>query len=228
MKLSDWGPGELPREKMLAKGPGALSNAELLAILLRTGTGSRNAVELARVLLLQAGGRLTGLADLSTEKMATLSGIGKAKALSVAAALEVGRRFCEESASELSEVISTPQDICAHFLPLLKGKTREECWAAMLNKARRLIHKECFSLGGTDQTVIDNKLILARALEKKAHAVILVHNHPTGVPRPSQADIKLTGQLKKALGAVGILLLDHIILSDGAFYSFADEQLTVL
>lgn len=228
MKLSDWGPDERPREKMLARGPEALSNAELLAILLRTGTGGRNVVELARVLLLTAGGRLTALADLSADRMETLSGIGKAKALTVRAAIELGRRFSLESAALGGDTISTPRDICAHFLPLLKGKTREECWVAMLNKARRLIHRECFSLGGTDQTVIDNKLILGRALEKKAQAVILVHNHPTGVPRPSGADIRLTASLKKALSAVGIQLLDHVIISDGAFYSFADEQMTVL
>lgn len=217
---------EKPREKLLDKGPDALSNAELLAIMLRSGTGRRNAIDLAREVLKQAGETLSSVAVMPTEVLCMFEGIGPGKAATLAAAFEIGRRAFTEDNSSDRLTISSPRDVFQLMTARMRGLDHEECWALFLNRANILIGKEMMSSGGMDSTVVDCRAILRRAIEKKASSVILVHNHPSGSAMPGMADIRQTGALKKALQTCEISLTDHVIISDGCYYSFADEQLT--
>ncbi|MBQ9722974.1 MAG: DNA repair protein RadC [Bacteroidales bacterium] len=225
MKMTELCLDDRPREKMLDKGPSALSNAELLAIMIRTGTGKMNAADVARTLLQKAGGRLNEVADMPMEKLCSVSGIGKSKAVTIAAAFELGRRCAIELAIQEKVAVSSPKTVFRMMLPLLKGLDHEECWAIFLNRANYVLGKECMSVGGLESTVMDVKAILRRALERKATGVILVHNHPSGSALPGQADIRQTGILKKALQTCEISLIDHVVIAEDSWYSFADEQL---
>lgn len=225
MKLKELCPDELPREKMIDKGAAALSNAELIAILLRTGTGRLNVVDVARELLKSADGKLNNLQCMPPERLCETEGIGLSKAVTVAAAFELGRRCYIEAAVENKHSITRPREVYMMMHPLMKGLDHEECWVLFLNRANYLIAKERMSSGGLDSTILDPKTIVRKALEKKATSVILVHNHPSGNPMPGSNDIRETGKLKKGLETCGIDLTDHIIIADDCFYSFADEQL---
>ncbi len=226
MKLKELCKDELPREKMIDKGSGALSNAELLAILLRTGTGRLNVIDVARELLKSAGGKLNNLMSMPPECLCQTDGIGMSKAVTVAAAFELGRRCYLEAAVEKKHSITKPREIYDIMRPILKGLDHEECWAIFLNRANYILAKERLSTGGLDSTILDAKTIVRKALEKKATSIIIVHNHPSGSPLPGNNDIRETGNLKKGLGTCGIDLMDHIIIADDCFYSFADEQLS--
>lgn len=214
----------MPREKMIEKGADALSNAELLAILLRTGTGKMNVIELARTVLKNAGGKLTGIMVMPPEKLCETDGIGMSKAVTIAAAFELGRRCALEPIIEKKYSITCPKDVCRLMLPIMRGLDHEECWGLFLNRANYVIGKECLSKGGLDSTVLDVKTIVRKALERKATSLIIVHNHPSGNPMPGSNDIKETGKLKKGLDTCGICLTDHVIIAEDSFYSFADEQ----
>ena len=225
MRLKELCLDDRPREKMVEKGPAALSNAELLAIMIRTGTGKMNVVEVARALLHSAEGRLNAIADMSLDKLCSVSGIGPGKAVTIAAAFELGRRSAAELIIAERISVSSPKVVFRMMLPLLRGLDHEECWVIFLNRASYVLGKERMSVGGLESTVVDVKSILRRALEKKASGVILVHNHPSGSAMPGQADIRQTGLLKKALQTCEIQLLDHVIVAEDSWYSFADEQL---
>lgn len=225
MKLKDLCEDDRPREKLVAKGPSALSNAELLAIMLRTGTGKMNVVDVARELLKSAEGRLNAIAGMSMEKLCSIDGIGPGKAVTIAAAFELGRRSSSEQIIHDRNAVSSPKDVFGMMLPIMRGLDHEECWAVFLNRANYVLGKERMSAGGMDSTVIDTKAVIRRALERKACGVILVHNHPSGSAMPGQADIRQTAVLKKALQACEIQLLDHVVVAEDSWYSFADEQL---
>lgn len=225
MKMKELCLDDRPREKMLDKGPSALSNAELLAIMIRTGTGKMNAADVARTLLQKAGGKLNEVADMPMEKLCSVSGIGKSKAVAIAAAFELGRRCALELAIQEKVAVSSPKTVFRMMLPLLKGLDHEECWVIFLNRANYVLGKVRMSVGGLESTVMDVKAILRRALERKATGVILVHNHPSGSALPGQADIRQTGILKKALQTCEISLIDHVVIAEDSWYSFADEQL---
>lgn len=225
MKLKELCLDDRPREKMLEKGPGSLSNAELLAIMIRTGTGKMNVVDVARTLLQEAEGRLNAIADMPLEKLCSVSGIGKTKAVTIAAAFELGRRSALELVVRDKVSVNSPKVVFRMMLPLLRGLDHEECWAIFLNRANYVLGKERMSVGGLESTVVDVKAILRRALDRKATGVILVHNHPSGSALPGQADIRQTGILKKALQTCEINLLDHVVIAEDSWYSFADEQL---
>ena len=210
---------------MVEKGAAALSNAELLAIMIRTGTGRMNVVDVARALLAQAEGRLNSIADMSMEKLCSVSGIGPSKAVTIAAAFELGKRCAMELAVPEKVSVSSPKVVFRMMLPLLRGLDHEECWAIYLNRANFVLGKERMSVGGLESTVMDVKAILRRALERKASGVILVHNHPSGSAMPGHADIKQTGALKKALQTCEIQLIDHVVIAEDSWYSFADERL---
>ena len=215
---------ERPREKLLQKGPEALDNSELLAILLRTGTKKQNAVETARELLACADNKLSILGDFSTERMKETQGIGNDKAATIAAALELGKRFIVEERIDDKCSITSPRQVFHMMQPMLKGLSHEECWIVFLNRANYVIGKEMISSGGMSATVLDNRLIIRKALEKNAQGLILIHNHPSGNPRPGTSDIKQTESLKKAASCFDISLIDHLVIADNRFYSFADEQ----
>lgn len=225
MRLKDMYADEMPRERLLEKGAGALSNTELLAILLRVGRNGKNVIDVARELLQSGDGTLAGIAEMSIEKLCSVDGIGTSKAVAVAAAFELGRRASLKAALDSSGALSSPQKVFNIMQPIMRDLDHEECWVLFLNKANRLIGKEMISSGGLDSTIIDNKSIIRKALDKKSSAIILVHNHPSGSALPSRADIDQTRSLNKAMKTCDLSLLDHVIISRDAYYSFADERL---
>ena len=212
-----------PREKMIRNGAAVLSNAELVAVLLRTGTGKMNALDVAREVLRAADGRLTELADMSVERLCHVDGIGPGKAVAVAAAFELGRRVAAEDGVEKMPQMDSPRKVYMVMIPLLRDIRHEECWVLFLNHANRLVGKEMISRGGMESTAIDKRIILRRALDRKASGVILVHNHPSGTPYPSVEDVRQTRELGKALASCDLRLVDHVIVSARSFYSFSDE-----
>ncbi len=226
MKIKELCYDERPREKMLAKGADALSNAELLAIMLRTGTGRMNVIDVARELLKSADGKLNGIASMPIERLCEIEGVGPTKAVTLAAVFELGRRCAGESIIDVRTAISSAKIVFRIMLPLLKGLDHEECWILYLNRANYLIAKEKVSSGGLDSTTLDSRTIARKAIEKKATGIIVVHNHPSGSSLPGQADIQATRQLEKALRTCEIALLDHVIIAENSFYSFSDEELT--
>ncbi len=226
MRLKELCADELPREKMMSKGCEALSNTELLAILLRVGRNGKNAIDVARELLLSGGGSIEALAGMSIDRLCTINGIGPSKAVTIVAALELGRRSVSENTSPSCPTLSSSKAVFRLMQPQMKHLTHEECWILLLNKGNRLISKERISIGGLESTIIDNRIIIHKAIDKNASAVILVHNHPSGNAMPSLPDIKQTESLNKALKTCDIPLLDHIIIAKDAYYSFADEELS--
>lgn len=224
MKLKELCADERPREKMLLKGASSLSNAELLAILIRTGTGRKNVLDVSHELLSSAGGKLNGIMKMSVESLCDINGIGPGKAVTVAAAFELGKRCTQEPIVERKVSVTGPEDVFRMMLPQMRGLDHEECWGLFLNRANYVTGKECLSRGGMDSTIMDVKTIARKALEKRASSMILVHNHPSGSPMPGTADINATGALKKALDTCGITLTDHVIVAEDSYYSFADEE----
>lgn len=225
MRLKEMCVDEMPRERMLEKGAAALSNVELLAILLRTGRDGQNVIDMARELLQSGDGSLTGIAEMSIDRLRVINGIGPSKAVTIAAAFELGRRASLKAALDSGSSLSSPQKVFEIMQPLLRDLDHEECWILFLNNANRMTGREMISCGGLDSTIIDNRAIIRKALDKKASAVILVHNHPSGSALPSKADITHTQTLNKALKTCDLALLDHVIISRDAYYSFADERL---
>lgn len=224
MKMTDLCEDDRPREKMVRSGAAVLSNAELIAVLLRTGTGKMNALEVAREVLRGADGRLAEVAGMSVERLCHVEGIGPGKAVAVAAAFELGRRAAAEDGVEKLPQMDSPRRVYMTMVPLLRDIRHEECWVLFLNHANRLIGKEMVSKGGMESTTVDKRVILRRALDRKASGVILVHNHPSGSPYPSVEDIRQTRELGKALASCDLHLVDHVIVSARSFYSFSDER----
>lgn len=222
MKILDWHSEARPREKLLREGPGALSSAELLAIFIGSGTPGTNAVEAAQALLSAAGGRLSELCTWTPKRLMRQKSVGPARACTLAAALELGRRYLAEAAPRQAQ-ITGPEDVVRMMLPLLKGLDHEECWVLYLNRSNAVTGREKLTSGTADTTLIDPKQVLKGVVARQAHAVILVHNHPSGSPMPGEADIRETRRLQLALKAFGVLLTDHVIVSDGSWYSFRDE-----
>lgn len=202
-----------------------MSSAELLAILLRTGTGKMNVVEVARELLKSAGSSLHAVSTMSLERLCEISGIGPDKAATVSAAFELGRRSEAERVASDHMTISSPKDVFRLMLPDMRGLEHEEFWIVFLNRANHVIGKERMSVGGLESTTVDTKAVLRRALDRKASGVIMVHNHPSGSALPGRADITQTDLIRKALRVCDIQLLDHVVVADGGWYSFADETL---
>ena len=223
MKIKELTEGERPRERMVEYGPEALGTGELLAILLRTGTAGESAVELAQRLLALAGGSLVQLSRMPLERLRSQRGLGGTKVLPVLAALELGRRFMSEE-SRLDKIsIIAPSQVYRLMKPSLKGLETEECWVIYLNPSRYVIGKEKVSAGGLDSTILDVRKIASSALERRARSLILVHNHPSGNPRPGSEDLNQTLALRGALDSLSISLLDHVVFCDDCYYSFADE-----
>lgn len=222
LKIKNWSPEDRPREKLLTKGTLALSDAELVAILLGTGTATVSAVELARQLLQGVGNNLHALARLSVKDLMKIKGIGEAKAIAVIAALELGRRRREIEVEEKPR-ISGSRDCFLILQPHLQDLPHEEFWILVLNRANRVIAKHRISQGGVAGTVADPKIIFKLAVSDLASAIILAHNHPSGNLAASQADIDLTRKMKHAGNLLEIQILDHLIVAGQKYFSFADE-----
>lgn len=223
MNIKDLYEIERPREKLLTKGASSLSDGELLAILIRTGTAGSSSIEVAQNLLKLVNGRIGSFSNLTVGQICSVKGMGKDKAAIIIAAFELGKRFVEDCSVRDDVPVTGARMIYDLLIARLKGLKHEECWAVYLNSSQQIMEKEKLTSGGSDSTTIDNRMILKRALSLGAAYIILSHNHPTNNPRPSAADIRSTESLKNACKSVGLMLLDHVIIADGSFYSFADE-----
>lgn len=222
LSIHQWAEEDRPREKMLQHGPAALSNAELLAILVGSGSTEDSAVGLMRKVLDRYHNSLSELGRCSVEELCSFKGIGPAKAVTILAASELGRRRKEEDPSERLTVRCS-RDIYAFFHPLMCDLPVEECWVLLLNQSARLIQPVRISQGGLAGTLVDVRCILREALLKRATSLVLCHNHPSGNIRPSEQDNRLTRAVQQAAQTMDIHLLDHVIVTDGAYFSYADE-----
>lgn len=222
--IKSWAEDDRPREKMISKGRAALSDAELLAILLRSGTKRESAVDLAKKILAFADDNLMELSKMNLHDFMAVKGIGEAKALSIIAALELGRRRAGSDVKARMAVNSS-KDVFDYFQMNLADNAYEEFWILLLSRANKIIRKIPISTGGISGTIADPRKIFKAALEHNAVSIILCHNHPSGNTKPSETDIKLTKKLKDAGQLLDISVLDHIIAGDNSFFSFADEGL---
>lgn len=222
LRIKSWSPEDRPREKLLSKGTPVLSDAELVAILLGTGTTTTSAVELAKRVLQTVDNNLHELARLSVKDLTKVKGIGEAKAIAIIAALELGRRR-KESGMEEKPRITGSRDCFDILKPHLQDLHHEEFWILLLNRANRLIKKNQISQGGVSGTVADPKIIFKIAIGELASGLILAHNHPSGNLTASQADIDLTKKIVEAGKLLEIQVLDHLIVAGQKYFSFADE-----
>lgn len=220
--ITAWAEEDRPREKMLLKGRQALSDAELLAILLGSGSIGESAVGLAQRVLASVDHNLHELGKRSIKELQRFKGVGEAKAISISAALELGRR---RQISDLRERprVGSSRDAFNVIAPLISDLHHEEFWLLLLNKANEVFVREKLSTGGTAGTVADVKMTFKIALDARAAGIIAVHNHPSGNLKPSQADVDLTKKMKEAGKILDLPLLDHLIVSERGYYSFADE-----
>jgi DNA repair protein RadC len=222
--IKNWAIDDRPREKLLSKSPESLSDSELLAILIGNGTRQKSAVDLAREVLLLGKNNLNELGRLTLKELQKIKGIGEAKAITISAALELGRR--RQGAILLDKpVIKESRDIASYLQTRFRDLPYEVFAVLFLNRANRINHFEVVSQGGITGTVADPRIILKKALEQEAVSIILCHNHPSGSLRPSRADEELTQKIKDAARYFDIKVMDHIIVSERGYYSFADEGL---
>jgi DNA repair protein RadC len=220
--IKQWAKDDRPREKLRSKGPAALSDSELIAILLHHGTREKSAVDLAKDILRLGKDNLSELGKLSVQELCRIKGIGEAKAVTIVAALELGRR--RQAAASLEKPVVTSSGDVARYLQSLLRDHRHEVFAVLfLNRANKINHFEVVSEGGITGTVADPRIILKKALEEDAVSLILCHNHPSGSLRPSRADEELTVKIKEAARFFDIKVLDHLIVSEEGYFSFADE-----
>jgi len=220
--IKQWAKDDRPREKLLAKGPTVLSNSELIAILINHGTKEKSAVEVAQEVLRLGKDNLNELGKLSVKEFMKIKGIGEAKAISIVAAMELGRRRQATPHREKS-VVTSSSDVANYLQTLLKDYKHEVFAVLFLNRSNKINHFQIISEGGITGTVADPRIILKKALEEDAVSIILCHNHPSGSLKPSKADEELTMKIKEAARYFDIKVLDHLIVSDDGYYSFADE-----
>lgn len=221
--IRSWAEDDRPREKLLLKGRAALSDAELIAILIGSGSADETAVGLSKRILSSLGNQLSQLAKLSVKDLTQFKGIGEAKAISIIAALELGRRR-KETETDKRIKITGSQSAFDVIYPNLGDLNHEEFWVIFLNRSNEVIGKENISKGGVSGTVVDPKVVFKQAVQFPASAIILAHNHPSGNLKPSQADHQLTKKLKEAGKALDIPVLDHLIIGERDYFSFVDES----
>lgn len=222
--IKNWSQDDQPREKLRDKGKAVLSDAELVAILIGSGSREESAVDLCKRILASVDHNLNALGKLSIKQLMEFKGIGEAKAISIAAALELGRRRRLEDGMRLEKVTSS-QSVYNVMQPILGELPHEEFWILYLNNSNKIIHKSQLSKGGITGTLVDVRLVLKTALEAGATALILCHNHPSGTLIPSKADKDITQKLKTAAESLDIKVLDHLIITEKAYFSFADEDI---
>jgi DNA repair protein RadC len=220
--IKHWAKDDRPREKLLEKGPSVLSNSELIAILINHGSKEKSAVELAQDVLKLGKDNLNEVGKLSVKELMKIKGIGEAKAISIVAAMELGRRRLALASRE-KPVVSSSGDVASYLQILLRDYKHEVFAVLFLNRSNKINHFQIISEGGITGTVADPRIILKKALEEDAVSLILCHNHPSGSLKPSKADEELTFKIKEAAKYFDIKVLDHLIVSDDGYYSFADE-----
>jgi len=217
-----WAEDDQPREKLMLKGKAALSDAELIAILIGSGSRNESAVELSKRILSSVDNNLNALGKQSLQQLMSFKGIGEAKAITIAAAMELGRRRRDEEGVELKKITSS-KAVFDIMQPIIGELPHEEFWIIYLNNSNKVIYKSQLSKGGITGTVVDVRLVFKTALEQNAVAIILVHNHPSGVLQASEPDKQITRQLKQAGQTMSINVLDHVIVTEKGYLSFADE-----
>jgi DNA repair protein RadC len=222
--IKSWAEDDRPREKLLQKGKLSLSDAELVAILIGSGSRNESAVQLSKRILASTGNQLGELGKLSVKKLCEFKGIGPAKAVSIVAALELGRRRRIEEALEKKKITSSAS-VFEFMQPIIGELAHEEFWIIYLNNSNKVIEQMQLSKGGITGTLVDVRITLKKALEVGATAIILAHNHPSGTLKPSEADKQLTQKLKTAAQSLDIKVLDHLIVTEKSYFSFADEGL---
>ena len=220
--IKNWAQDDRPREKLLLKGRNSLSDSELLAIIMGSGSRNESAVELAKKILASVGNNWNNLSMLTVKDLCKFKGVGEAKAISIITALEIGRRKAAQALSEKPK-IGTSKDAFVIFQSMMGDSTVEEFWVLFLNQANFVIHKEQISKGGISQTSVDIRIILKIALEEMATGLILGHNHPSGNLKPSESDKQITRKIKEAGKMMDIDVLDHLIITQKAYFSFAEE-----
>jgi len=224
LKITDWAEEDRPREKLMLKGVSALSDAELLAILIGSGNKNETAVELSQRILHCTKNNLNSLGKLSiNDLIKNFNGIGEAKAITIIAALELGKRRKAADTEKQLQILSST-DAFEIFQPILGDLQHEEGWALLMNRSNKIIKKIQVSKGGITGTIIDIRLIIKEAIESLASNIILIHNHPSGNTRPSQDDNYITQKLKEACNLLDIALVDHIIVCDRDYYSYKDKS----
>ncbi len=217
-----WAEDDRPREKLILKGRAACSDAELLAILIGSGTRELSALELSKEILHKAGNDLHLFSRMGIKELCTVKGVGEAKAVTILAALELGRRR-KELEKRRVEKITSSQQVYSNMRQYLQDLIHEEFWVILLNRANEIIKTLRISTGGMSGTVADGKMIFRQALEQCAHGIILVHNHPSGQLSPSENDKQLTRKMVEFGRYIDLQVLDHVIFTDHGYYSFADE-----
>ena len=221
--ITEWALDDRPREKMMAKGITSLSNAELLAILIGSGNQDETAVELCQRILQSNENDLNKLGKCPVDELVKFKGIGNAKAISIAAALEIGRRRNQSKIIHKKRIVSG-RDVYEYFHPIINDLPYEELWMLLLNRANKIIDRTKISQGGVSETIVDIRLILKPAIVSLASSIILCHNHPSGHVIPSKQDDILTHRLKEATIVLNINLLDHVIIAEDLYFSYADEN----
>lgn len=220
--IKNWSDDDKPREKLLNKGRSVLSDAELIAILIGSGNRDESAVDLSKRILASVDNNLNELGKLTVKQLIRFKGIGEAKAVSIAAALEIGRRRRREDSKRVLKITSS-LDACEILQPIMGELAHEEFWILYLNNSNKVLHKEQLSKGGITGTLVDVRLVMKQALEQGAVGLILAHNHPSGTLKPSTADKQLTQKLKAAADVLDVKVLDHLIITQHSYLSFADE-----
>lgn len=222
--INQWAEDDRPREKFLLKGKSTLSDSELLAILIGSGSRNESAVQLCQRILASTNNNLNVLGKLSVQQLMQFKGIGEAKAISIASALELGRRRRIEDAVELKKITSS-KAIFEIMQPIIGELPHEEFWVMYLNNSNKVIHKTQLSKGGITGTVVDIRMILKIALEHNALSLILCHNHPSGKLIASESDIQITQKIKAAAKQLDLTIIDHVIVTETGYLSFADEEI---
>lgn len=222
LSIKTWAEEDRPREKLLLKGKRSLSDAELMAILIGSGSANETAVDLSKRILTGANNNLNQLGKCTVADLMKYKGIGEAKAISIVAALELGARR-QVSEAEVRKQITSSRDAYEILSPIIADLPHEEFWVLYLNRGNKVLLKESISQGGVAGTVADVKIIFKKALELLASGVILAHNHPSGSLLPSKPDMDLTRKMKQAGDLLEVQVIDHLIITDGGYYSFADE-----
>lgn len=222
LDIKSWAEEDRPREKLLLKGRSVLTDAELIAILIGSGTTELSAVDVSKAILSFVNNDLNKLAGLTVQNLTKFKGIGEAKAITIISAIELGRRRKDYSTSKTPK-IQVSEDAFKYMKPTLLDLQQEEFWVLLLNRANGVIKSCQISSGGISSTVVDPKIIFSKALENMASSIILVHNHPSGNINPSQTDVMLTKKLKTAGDIMEIPVLDHIIFTNEKYYSFKDD-----
>ncbi len=222
--IKQWNEDDRPREKMLSKGRASLSDAELIAILIGSGSREESAVTLAKKMLASTKNNLNAFSKLSVDNLMSFKGIGKAKAVSIITALELAKRCRLEEALNVDKVTSSKL-IFEIMQPILGDLQHEEFWVIYLNNANKIIFKKQLSKGGITGTMVDTRLVFNKAIELLATGIILCHNHPSGTLKPSNADKNLTSKMKYAGETLDIKVLDHLIITEKGYFSFADSNL---